>query len=1259
MLIKSKHLLITGLLVFLIILLYPLPFSGPAIKINPDPSLKPARPAGLELTSSNLSQEVQWQEVSLDLNINANHRQSSEHLTALTETLGAGVCVFDANQDGWMDVFFVGGSGHNRSYGRDAFWNKELGNRLFLNQDGKNFVDVTELYGLNKNISGMGCTVADLDQDGLVDIFVAGLGGVTFFKNIAGTAFKEVDLALKDENFWSTGVSLADFDHDGLLDIYITNYIHYKKGHRTFEQASGFDAVVDTDFNPALYDPQANRLFKNLGNLTFDDVTEAVGVSNKQGRSLASYWLDLNEDGWPDLMVINDASQNRIFINDKGTLFIEGDARYSPFELADSHGLAMGDINNDGKTEFLFSRQAGSPAALLALDESKTTATGQGSFKDIAWLNGLATIKNLPYAGWASVMADFNNDGFEDVFMANGRALPDSDSRFVAQAQSNTVFLNTGDDAFQMIKASKDKLAAYSSRGAATVDIDNDGYLELVVANNNDRLQVFQNVGNRTRHWIGFSLPASLAAQGLYASKIEGWTDQGYFKTQIRQTQAAFSQSDPRILLGLNYSKHIDKLKVHWKDGDTQTYKNIKPNQYYALDKSHNRLEALPNRTFQLKGNKPVDEMSASLRLPPEAIMDYLDIAFLANQEDKANNMPVELLLRAWLDADDEQKLALLNWIETHWQDDFLLLVKRALASDAQSLRLKALAILQKAELEISVAWLLPLLFDKDPAIQCRVAKAFQFFFSEEEALIHRKYLAVPTLSRLLESENNEEVLLCAIQALGAAEKKRALYPLIKLVNTSKSQKVQVAAITALGLIRDTLSLPLLRSIPQNIDTADKHVNADKGALIAASFIARARMDDPTLNKAMDDFFLPKDIQIRPALLQASLQAHTLTALYLHEGSVVFDQKTLNKYFNSIVASRSNPNKLPDVQQLALIKLIEARKNPQAANMLLVFFEGGQKATPNQDIVVAAFLALLKTGQPALLKQIEKQYFSKLSSFEVEQLTALIQSANDRHYIFSMAAQEYFLKQAAKNNDLMSALLDQWLLVSEKDLARLMAWALDLTEQNEKQNEILALCSKRTVPWSSTFARRPGHSNVLKNELNIAILNCALPHLPKTKTLSYNILSELLASADFSLDASLSLLESLGTKPYVTQDKKTVSLEQRRLVRDLYADKSLPLNRRLALLVFMAQRDHILAHTLLLAVLDEVSEVNNELLAQAIDALSVHGAHALVDKKLNLIMKTPTHPDDIRLKAARHLAVSNPQPTYDYISHYFNQAAFP
>jgi HEAT repeat protein len=925
--------------------------------------------AGVEPTSQ--PETVSLREVSLDWNIAVAHEQSSETLSSLSETLGGGVCALDFDNDGWIDLFFVGGSGHTREYGRKSWWLESHGNRLLANKGGQRFEDVTERAHLDVTMWGMGCAVGDLDNDGFADLIVTGVNGNRVFRNRGDSSFEDITTRSGIvSDHWSTGASLADFNGDGLLDIYVSNYILYDRGARTFERSSGFRTAVDPAFDQTLYDAEPHRLYVNRGDLRFADVASEMGVADAAGRSLGARWIDLNRDHWPDLLVINDHdTPNQFYINEQGKHFALARGADTALEVAGSHDVAIADFDNDGRTELFMTRGRGRPSVVLSFSESA------GQYSDSAWERGLTGARLLPFTGWAAVPADLNNDGFLDLYVANGLITPDADSRYVAQAQANCLFLNDQRGGFRLQLTSSNAPRPYSSRGAIAVDLDNDGQLELVVANNNDPFEIYAGTGSKN-HWLVLDLHSAQRDAVSYGATITAQTTVSTITRTVGVAQHFLSQGDPRIHLGLGNSARVERLEIAWRDGSTTILHNLAADQFLTVDRKAS--SATPKHSAEPK--------LARLSAPAasrETTRPLLRVLLAA----KAGAEDLEKLRTVWPIASSQDRTELLKTLPDALGAGHLALIREALRDTAPEVRRAAVDLLRRSELERSVAWLIPLLEDSDTQVQCAVADAFRFFFDEEEAVIERKTLAISPLIRLLAS-GPTPVRICAAGALASSENERAVLPLIELFQSAAEPNVKVAAARALGLIRDTRAILPLRALLED-------AGAD-GAVVASSLVALSRLKDPTLTSLLERVLVPA---ARGPIDQSATKRYDALAYLLGEpDGLVVTRAELDGYLADLL-SRAPPSPVAATGLNAAAAIAALGAISVSRSRLLTATVERFLASPDPEIRARALIALSSLDSPQARARLE----ARLLAEPIESIHALLPRLETRSLRASLA----------------------------------------------------------------------------------------------------------------------------------------------------------------------------------------------------------------------------------------------------------------
>jgi len=408
------------------------------------------------------------------------------------ETMAGGVAVFDYNNDGYLDVFFTNGA-DIRTLKKTS---PKYSDRLFENDGKGNFKDVTEKAGL----AGVGfdnaVAIGDYDNDGYEDIFVGGVHGNRLYHNNGDGTFTDVTakagLNKPDSQYgplWCVGAAWVDVNNDGLLDLFVVNYLAWDiNTERTCEAAPGqFDYC-----HPKFYKPTPNQLFLNNGDGTFRDVSAESGIRAHPGKGMGVGIADYDLDGLMDIFVTNDKMYNSFFHNKGGAKFEEiafqaGLALAANGEFISGMGVDFRDIDNDGYPDIAFA----------ALDKETFPLfrnLGTGSFEDITERSGLAWL-SLPMAGYSPTIADFDNDGWKDIFVTRGHVQSLGYASRVQVAQPNTVFRNQGGTTFQALTAQAGLTAQPPSRhrGSAIGDLNGDGRLDVVVSAINAPAEVWIN----------------------------------------------------------------------------------------------------------------------------------------------------------------------------------------------------------------------------------------------------------------------------------------------------------------------------------------------------------------------------------------------------------------------------------------------------------------------------------------------------------------------------------------------------------------------------------------------------------------------------------------------------------------------------------------------------------------------------------------------------------------------------------------------
>ena len=495
----------------------------------------------------------------------------------LVEIMGGGAATFDFDGDGRLDVWMVqGGPLANRSGALPC-------DRLFRNigRDSEaRFVDGTAASGICASGYGMGIATGDIDNDGDLDVFVANYGPNQLFENIGGGRFRDItDAAGIAGDEWSVSASFADFDGDGRLDLYVGNYVAFAlDSHKPCTDDSGAPSYC----SPVVYPSAADRLYRNLGGGRFADVGAASGIGKANGAALGVIAEDFDSDADIDVYVANDMDDNLLWINQGDGTFrdqalLAGVAVNGDGMVEASMGVAAEDFDADCDIDLFMTHLAVQTNTLYVND-------GSGWFVDRSNSTGVAA-GSIPYTGFGTGWFDADNDGDLDLFSANG-AVTDVTGQApgtlgLALRQPNQFWVNDGNGRYVEQRA----IAAFTleevSRGAAFGDLDNDGDVDIVVANNRGPAHLFRN-DSASGHWLG----AELAAAGKPVAGTVAWLESRPCHRQRVATDGSYaSANDPRLRFGLGDDDAPKHMRVRWPDGEEQRFGPLAVDRYHVLQR--------------------------------------------------------------------------------------------------------------------------------------------------------------------------------------------------------------------------------------------------------------------------------------------------------------------------------------------------------------------------------------------------------------------------------------------------------------------------------------------------------------------------------------------------------------------------------------------------------------------------------------------------------------------------------------------------
>jgi len=476
-----------------------------------------------------------------------------------------GVGVIDYNNDGRMDLLFTNGA----KLPELAKTTPDFYNCLLRNKGDGTFEDVTAkagLSGVNVGFS-FGVAVGDYDNNGWDDLFVCNAGANTLYHNNGDGTFTDVTagsgLEHKPEHVLSVGAAWFDYDNDGRLDLIVTNYTVWTP--ETDKQCR-MDAQREEYCSPTVYKSVASRLYHNLGNGRFEDVTEASGFGKALGKGMGISIADFNGDGLMDVFIANDTEPNFLFINQGNGTFKErglelGVAYNANGDSVSGMGCDARDFDNDGWVDIVYNDLAGQVFGLLKNEAGK-------SFADATWSSRMGPLSRS-LSGWSMGFIDYNNDGWKDVYSANG----DVDDLTANARQHDTMFENLDGKTLRDVTETMGPDFAFKGyqRGSAFVDLNNDGFLDVVVTSLGERPRILMNNALSGNHWIMFDLRGRRSNRNAIGASVKVTTGSGRaLFNHVSPSVGFMSSSDRRVHFGLAAETKIDHVEIRWPSGTVQ-----------------------------------------------------------------------------------------------------------------------------------------------------------------------------------------------------------------------------------------------------------------------------------------------------------------------------------------------------------------------------------------------------------------------------------------------------------------------------------------------------------------------------------------------------------------------------------------------------------------------------------------------------------------------------------------------------------------
>ena len=526
-----------------------------------------------------------FEDVTARSGIRFKHAASRTSQKYLPESMGAGVAMFDYDNDGWLDLFFVNGAripdpmprGASPDKSDPRFWN-----RLYRNNHDGTFRDVTEAAGLEGRLYGMGVATGDYDNDGNVDLLVTNLGGNILYHNNGDGTFTDVTAkAGVGGSGWCTGACFVDYDRDGRLDLIVTRYLEWDFSSNVFcgEHKPGYRAYCHPDqFNAISY-----LVFHNNGDGTFTDVSKKCGLAGSPGKALGVAIHDFDADGWPDVFVANDSVAEQLFHNNHDGTFSEvallaGLAYDQNGRAFAGMGADFGDYQNNGWPAVFVNA--------LANQQYKLFRNDKGKFEDVTDAIGLGAL-TISHSGWGAKWIDFDNDGWLDLFVAQGHVMDNIElTEPRLHYREPALLLKNEQNGFRNVSAQGGPalMVPMAARGAAFGDLDNDGFVDVAINSNDSSALILRNSGKSGNHWLTLQLIGSASNRDAIGSKIRLIADRALQQTAFVSTAGSYiSASDKRAHFGLGSSNKVQLIEITWPSGIMQRLESVAADQILTV----------------------------------------------------------------------------------------------------------------------------------------------------------------------------------------------------------------------------------------------------------------------------------------------------------------------------------------------------------------------------------------------------------------------------------------------------------------------------------------------------------------------------------------------------------------------------------------------------------------------------------------------------------------------------------------------------
>ncbi|MGA7158532.1 MAG: CRTAC1 family protein [Acidobacteriaceae bacterium] len=546
-----------------------------------------------------------------------HHIMGTPQKRFIVESNGSGVCLLDYDHDGWLDIYLVNGSTFDALEGKASPPHAAL----FHNNHDGTFTNVANIAGVENNRWGFGCAVGDFDNDGWPDLYVTNLGKNRLYRNNHDGTFTDVaekaGVALGN---WSTGASFGDYDGDGRLDLFVPGYIHWDLQHPESLGAKipdyGFCQFRGAHVNcgPRGLQGEPDHLFHNNGDGTFTDVSVKAGVSDPSHfYGFSSTFVDVNNDGKVDLLVADDSTPNYLYLN-KGNGTFQDASFYSGFALNQdgrevaNMGLAVGDYRNNGFIDLYTGTFSDDYKPLFQND-------GTGNFIEISPQMGIADA-TYPFLTWATEFIDYDNDGWKDLFLANGHVFPQVDQYKwgTSYAERPLLFHNVNHGTkFDLIPPVEGTGLAdvIPARGAAFGDLFNNGKIDVVINCIDHTPVLLRNVNPDHNHWVELQLiGAGKSPRDATGATVYLTANGVRQRDDVMSGGSYMSNNDPRLHFGLGAATTISDVEIHWPNGSVEHVKLPTVDRMYTVEQDKGVVPGVFNAMFAHPTAVPKDEQT-------------------------------------------------------------------------------------------------------------------------------------------------------------------------------------------------------------------------------------------------------------------------------------------------------------------------------------------------------------------------------------------------------------------------------------------------------------------------------------------------------------------------------------------------------------------------------------------------------------------------------------------------------------------------